>query len=422
MTTNTDPNVIKFAGDFKLKSIQIGSYNGALIDITALTRQVDIYEDLNSPFLTMEIVVVDGIGLESQLPIIGEEFVKIDLTGPEGLGYKNKEFFVYKVRDRYSVSDRAVTYTLCCMSSEALVDMNLKISKAYSGNISEVVYQLLKTEGLKTEKEFFIEETKNSINYISNYWTPAKNIAFLANRALSKTNDSVSFIFYETSRGFIFTSLDNLISQESVLTYYTAPKVDAQIKRSMTRVESAYFDEHVDYIKRLQNGAYGCRTLIVDTITKSYNYNSYDFLEAFENKSALNENPFSSDNATRRLNSNFDYKVAQSYAYQEQTVGLSENWFQRRRTEMASREAFSGQIDVPGSFLVNAGSVIDLFCFDGSVNKSEIKETDLFSLVDRIHSGRYLVTKIRHKIDTERHMMSLEITKDSLIKNITLNK
>lgn len=421
MTTNVDPNTIQFAGDFKLSSIKIGSYNGAEIDVTALVRRIEIYEDINSPFLTTEIVLIDSIGLESQLPIVGEEFVEMNLVGPEGSGYKQKQFFVYKIKDRYLTSDRAVTYTLCCMSSEALVDMNLKISKSYAGNISDVVFELLKTEGLTTEKDFFIEETKNSVQYVSNYWTPSKNLAFLASRAISKTNDSASFVFFETSKGFVFTSLDNLISQQSQMSYYNSPRVDSDITKALTRVERIFFDDAIDYIKRAQSGAYGCRSLLVDPLTKSYEYKSYDFTEAFDKRSTLNESPFSSNNATRRLNTNFDTRTAPSYSYDSQVAELNDQWFSRRRTELASREAIVGQIDVPGAFYLNAGSVIDLFCFNGSVNKSDSSELDLYSLVDRVHSGRYLVSKLKHTITTERHFMSLEITKDSLIKNTTIN-
>ena len=160
------------------------------------------------------------IGVESHerctgfnaLPLLGEEVVEVDLATPTfntDVNTIRGKFYVYKLSDREMLGERNSVYTLYCVSFEALTDLNVKMSRSFKGNVAEIATTLLGKEGLNTKKKFNVEPTKNSTMYVSNFWSPAKNLNYVADTAINK-NDSATYLFFENKEGFNFVSLDLL--------------------------------------------------------------------------------------------------------------------------------------------------------------------------------------------------------------------
>ena len=193
------PNQLRYAGDVDIQSIVLTTSKGVFQDITAQVINIQFYEDIFSPFLSGSLVLKDALDLVNVLPFIGEEFVDIEIATPTlPVGKIKGRYHVYKMTDRLLVGDRAVAYQLHFMSVESLVDTNKKISKVYSGKISDIVTTFIrdKNEGFESEKNVYVEPTRNSIKYISNFWSPSKNIQFLAENGLSE-HKSPSYVFFE---------------------------------------------------------------------------------------------------------------------------------------------------------------------------------------------------------------------------------
>jgi hypothetical protein len=407
---------IQVPGDFRADSAILTTYSGEQIDIVLHIHQIAIFEDLFSPFLTVELEVRDSIGLKNKVPFRGEEIINLWVTDSDKkFGLQGAAFSVYKLKDVVQVSDRSFVYRLCCISIEAIADMNLKISKAYSGQASDLVRTLVVDEGLTTDKEVFIEETKNKISYISNYWSPIQNLKYISDRAVTRTGTSASCLFYETKQGFAFTSLNNLVATESVASYQFSVGGLNNVKTGLSRIEKVWIDTGFDYMERLSSGAYGNRSLIVDPYNKTYNYGYYDFLDAFPNKNHLNPVPFATDAATRRLNSVFRTHIVPSRSFASMKTEAAEQWFMQRATEMASIGAFNIQIEVPGRMDIIVGQVVDVYLYAGQIPNDGAARKDFNEVLDKVYSGRYLIAGIRHTMDKERHTMNLHLYKDSLI-------
>jgi hypothetical protein len=176
-------------------------------------------------------------------------------------------------------------------------------------------------------------------------------------------------------------------------------------------IEKLYIDESFDYIKRLKSGAYGNRTLIINPLSKQYNYGYYDFIESFDKHSRLNTEPFTSSEAPRKLNSVFRYRVAPDRTYPSMNSEKTSEWFSQNMTEYSAIDSQKIQIDVPGHMRIHAGSVSNIFIYSDIINKGD----DPSNAFDSVFSGRYLVTSIKHLFTKERHSMHLELSKDSLI-------
>ena len=94
--------------------------------------------------------------------------------------------------------------------------------KRYDGKVSLHIEDIL-IENLKTEKDLYIDDTSNNYNFIGNVRKPLYVINWLAKKSIpssdAKKGDSAGFMFYETSEGFHFKSIDSLFAQEHVSSY-----------------------------------------------------------------------------------------------------------------------------------------------------------------------------------------------------------
>lgn len=163
------------------------------------------------------------------------------------------------------------------------------------------------------------------------------------------------------------------------------------------------------------DGAYGNRTLSVNPTRKSYNYNYYDFLESYEKFSRLNTLPFATDNAPRRINSVFRMRTVPSSTMPNMSNERSDDWYRQRLTEMSAINSQSINMDVIGRFNLYAGNTIEVVVPITTVTESESSENSMRSAFDRTLSGRYLVTGLKHMLTRERHTMSIQASKDSII-------
>ena len=64
---------IKFAGDFQLIDVKIGSARGIILDVYNFVVDINLFEDLSSPTLSGNITLNDAQDLVNLMPFIGEE-------------------------------------------------------------------------------------------------------------------------------------------------------------------------------------------------------------------------------------------------------------------------------------------------------------------------------------------------------------
>ena len=207
--------------EFDIKYVRVATSTGTeLVDVTHLINYVEIFESIDSPFITLNINLTDATGLSSLLPLVGEEFIEVDIRSKDQVsGLIGQTFFIYKVSDRINVSDRASTFTLNCISIAAVSDLNIKLSKAYSGLPSEIVKQIC-NESLILNKRLSVTESKYTLSYISNYWSPLRNMEYICNRAISKESGSASYVFYESKSSFWFVPIESLVSKDPVQSFF----------------------------------------------------------------------------------------------------------------------------------------------------------------------------------------------------------
>lgn len=416
---------LKSAGQIDIQKLELISSKGNATDIRHMILNLNIYEDIFTPFITGVIVIKDALDLVNFFPLVGDEIINITLATPgftKKATYIENKFRIYKMTDREMMGDRVVGYALHFISTEAMMDLNIKISRSYNDRIDLLATKLLEEYSLKTNTErFHVEPTTNGLSYVSNFWSPVKNLNYLAEHALN-INNSPTYLFFENRNGLNFISLNSLYNTESVREFYQDNFVRRPETSSIRNIEkdySAILDLNIpvsfDYIKNIQNGTYSSKLITHDITTKSYNTKIFDVLEDYTKDKRLNKYPLITKSLMHTPNS----AIATIHKANAVLTGnhdvTNSKYFQRRRSLLQLAESCKIQITVFGRTDYTAGQKIKINLVQ---NRPIEMNDDNKEIEDKMFSGFYIISSIRHNITIDRHECVMELIKDSFDINL----
>ena len=418
-----DSSIIRFAGDVHLKEVSLTSLNGNSINITNQVTRIEIYEDLFSPFISISIVVQEALDFLNGIPIVGEEYVILDIDTPTLNSPIKGRFYVYKITDREYTKERESTYAIKCISEEYITDVNTKISKPISGNISQSAQLLLGKEGLQTKKNINVENTSNLTKFIANFWNPSKCLSTLASTA-ANINNSPTYLFYENRDGFNFRSIEELTKsptyQEFIKDNYVRTTTSSESVKSILDIEQDYkrvlslsIPVVSDYMKDVETGRLKSRVVSHDILTKKYTVKDYSLKKDPKQPALLNQYPAYSKFA--QTNNASTMLVMPKYYGNFSNFADVTNYktIQKRMSFFQNLEKFKVNIEVPGRTDYTVGKVVYL-----KIPKAaQIEKNE--SAVDEMLSGRYLISAISHTISRESHTCHVELIKNSVIRDLS---
>jgi len=425
MRTN---QTIRFAGDVNVEQITLTSRNGFTQNITNQVVGVELFEDLFSTFLSGNIIVKDSLDLINLFPIVGEEKVKIKINTPsfEGVGKViDNEFYIYKLSDVEFVADKSKVYRLHFISSEAIVDVNKRISKSFSGKVSDIVKEIVnnQTYGLETKKFLNIEDTANSTKYVSNFWSPIVNINYLTGNAVTSESDP-NYIFFENRTGFNFISLTKLYTQASTQMFVNDSWLRdfdndtgnrRNVEEEYKRIIEISIPSGFNYMDNIRAGMYSSKIITYDIVTKKYASKHFNILDGWKKESNINpyplvsnkhiDSPWSTVIREQKYFNNFD-------KYSDVT---NTNTLQKRISQLLQAEGNRIEIVVPGRTDYTVGQKVEIKLYKNQPTSKE--DTDF---IDNVNSGFYIISAVNHFFTREKHECRMELIKNSYNINLDL--
>jgi hypothetical protein len=420
----TTSQTLRFAGDVNIERINVISANGIFQDITNQVLSIQIFEDLFSPFITGILVIKDSLDLVNLFPFVGEETLELKISTPTlKEGNINSKFYIYKLANRDMLGDRAVAYEIHFTSIDTIVDLNKSISANFSGKISDIAKTLLTdvSVGLQIENKYNIEETSNKTKYISNFWSPIKNIYYIADNAVNK-NGSPSYLFFENRDGYNFVSLETLAQQPLLQNFVFDNFIRddrpgagniKNIEEDFKRINTITIPTAFDYISRVREGMHGSRQYTYDVSTKTVSSSVFDIIKNYPKRKHLNQFPIVSEKAVYRYNSNVSWKPKYYGNFNGYGDVTNTAIIQERRSVLKQMESTKLEIIVPGRMDYTVGRKVNL-----KLNRVEPFTKSDKDIEDKMFSGNYIVSAINHYINRERHECTLELMKDSLELNL----
>ena len=283
-------------GAFELGAVNLISYTSIdgsgtpkRLDIRNLIVEFNIYEDLNSPFLSGDMTLIDGTNAIQSLPITGFERLEFFFRTPgttKGFDFSVKSghpMFVYALENRQGANPRSQMYTLKFISIEAIRDNQNRVSQAFTGGIDQMILDICYNY-LNTKKDVLVEETKGAYKLVIPRIKPTHAIRMLRKNARALSYENSGFLFYENAHGFQFKSYEGLFckkdgSPRPVKAHYS-PKVKNVGEDDiydLQSVESFNILSQFNTLLNTNNGVYSSRLITHDLFNKTFNTHDFDY-------------------------------------------------------------------------------------------------------------------------------------------------
>ena len=216
----SDRERLQGPGDYILDGALIVGSSGLRVNIIDQLIQLNIYQDISTPYITGNLLLSDSSGVAELLPLQGQERLLFSLRTPghEGkVNFNEYHAIVIGVKKRFQTTDREQTYLLNWTTFDHYKNLRIKISSSFSGTISSIVTKILREKKfLGSKKPLHIDQTKNIRKYVIPNINPFRSIETLRREAVN-TEGSPYFVFFENPEGYHFRSIDTLIGQQGTL-------------------------------------------------------------------------------------------------------------------------------------------------------------------------------------------------------------
>lgn len=453
MANQTIKSGIQNAGDIDIADVTLICANGIQIDLKPFMVEINITEDIFSTSMYGNIAIADSLGIVENGPIIGEEYIRIDVGTP-GLDARiTKTFRVFNISDRNVVlDDKSQVFIMHFCSPEVFVDTMSKIYKSFSGRVDDVAANIYdnylnvaRNIIVNPQTGQFVEsddsttltvlnETDNNIKFTCPGWGAMKTLSWLASKSIAKNTKASDGLFYESSQGFYWGSVGTIIqawkaAQKVAGEFYYSPsnlRINEtgtvavsgvqysvpNLTREYKIVENFTILDSFNTLKSNNTGYYANQILTVDMVHKSYKYNNFDYVQDFANYPHMDSYAPFTTNQFRNPNMVTSVEYQHPQIYDGVAGNISDRVSAIKQNRMSILAGLSNiriEGTVAGRTDFEVGSVI-YFAMPKMGPKDASDKTEQY---DRYMSGLYLVSCIRHKITNLKHVMICEMVKDS---------
>ena len=396
-------------------------------DITLGAPEIDYYESIESPTISMSLRFLDVDQVLGRKGITGGELIEVTVKDGDEDEFKitkDHKMMLNSVVDMNTQTSFQEA-TLEFVSQETIINETSRLNKKFTGNISQIVEDILTKDkkGILTKKKVFgpktettnydltIEKdrTTNSYSFVGNLKRPFDTIQWLCPKSQA-SNKSFGFLFFENLDGYHFRSIESLLDQKSLPPYtYTDNPFDSQNKAIIlqNKVESTN-----DIGLNCRLGMYANKTIYIDIENQEASVDDFSIEELKLRKpprlmEGLEKHP------TRLMLRIDDVGVAQVGAAKSETVPKSELAKYQNKSYIRNNLLFSQclRISIPLNTTLRVGLILEIKL---PVKKGDGKtETGTYG-TDKTNdpSGRYLIAELRHLIGREKAETQLKLIRD----------
>lgn len=389
-------------GDYTLTDLKLTSYDGVTVDVANIFHTINVYEDIFAGFISGDITLIDAHNLLSNLPVIGHEKLRLifSTAGKEDNPI-DIEMSIYKITDRKQVGTGSLQYTLHFISNEAIINEQVSISKSMRGSIDGMVDAIMVY--LNTDKELLKDRISGNDQVVIPHWSPLKTLNWLMTRVKSDLSGA-GYLFYETVRGFRVTDIAQSVVKDAARTFnygFTAFDKDDpdELERSFSKVEAYEIININDTLQNMDVGTYSNKFIEYDIHTKEISTRTIDSIRDFK---TLESTPILPPNYTVSPDSEIGFYHTNSGRY----PGYHDNREQGQRlSQLGLLMGTTVRIMASGDSDLQLASVVN---FD--IPSPENSDKPQY---EKMLSGRFLVSRVRHKITRDKYHSVLELSKDS---------
>ena len=394
-------------------------------DITLGAPEIDYYESIESPTISMSLRFLDVDQVIGRKGITGGELIEVTVKDGDDDEFKitkDHKMMLNSVVDM-NTQTKFQEATLEFVSQETIINETSRMNKKFTGNVSQTVKDILTKDkkGILTKKKVFgpdkeqlgdivVEKDRatNSYSFVGNLKRPFDTIQWLCPKSRA-SNQSFGFLFFENLDGYHFRSIENLLRQEALTYTQTDSPFDSQSKAIIlqNKVESTN-----DIGLNCRLGMYANKTIYVDIENQEASVDDFSIKDLLLKKpprlmEGLEKHP------TRLMLRVDDVGVAQVGAAKSETVPKSELAKYQNKAYIRNNLLFSQclRVSIPLNTTLRAGLMLEIKL---PLKKGDGKtETGTYGTEKTNDpSGRYLIAELRHLIGREKAETQLKLIRD----------
>ncbi len=381
---------------------------------------------------------VNGKSVREGLPLVGTEEVELKLEDNLGnvLEFSAKEknsLYINQVTPFVEEANRSMV-NLRMVSAEAIRNEQgaSRINIRFDGKISDHIKKIFE-DFLKTEKDLSnIDETSNNYNFIGNGRKAFYTLNWLSRMGIplkeGKPGDTAGFLFFETSEGYHFKSIDSFFAQNyggkkwkkkfiyNESTGPAPPGYDGKI------LEHSSVSKTPDAQEKLKMGAYQTKLVVFDPFNCAYEVFTQTAKET-EDKDGITI----AGTHLPVLNKKFEFDTPENstrttymlYDTGSLPTGDTDQQIESNATQNFESQTVLNQairrynqlftvvetITIPGDFSLHAG--------DGIFVDFPSLEAEQTGNVDTESGGLYIIADLCHYITAESTFTKLNLVRDS---------
>ena len=399
-------------------------------DISGGNPRISYFESIFSPSISITLSdILDVDQFVSRYGLTGGEYLKIKVQISKQAADEGQKDFEINVEDHKLVLNKVSDITTTSLkqlaslefvSVESIVNETARLSKKFDGNFSDIVEDILTKDkrGIQTTKKFnterrssnpFRDRSLNKYTFVGNLKRPFDTINWLSPKAASDKEDC-GFLFFENHDGYHFRSIKKLLEQKPKKKYR---RLDKNLyETDSLNILDARVSRTNDIGMNLRIGTYANRTIYVDLENQQRTVVDYKISDntGIKNPPKLPEkldehpsrlmlrlvDPGAMQKGSKKSDKQKDSELAK---YQNKSYA---------RNNLLN--SYSMNVTVPFNTDLRAGDIIEIklpYKSDDKTTKSG--KTDFTDV-----SGNYLISKLRHEINSDRNSSTnLEIIRDT---------
>lgn len=381
---------------FRLESVTLyreGMAEADKIDIKQMMLELSYHEDMFSGTTFATMALSDPINLPESFPIVGGECIDIRFKSPQYADMQLLTFVIAKIRDR-PINDLSnkQQYVLSLITQDRYRDLKKDISMAFDGTYSDIVERLLQLLG--STKGVTRDPSNYNQKFICPYWSVLRACEWIASRAYGIKQDP--FMFWETLDGYQFRSMWNIYNQPPYADLRIEPHQQSQLaSKTWRRVMKMERASSANRMRELEEGAFGVKVTLLNSMTRRVEQQEFNYKE-------LSNAP--------------DFAKIDKFPLYPEVEDIFKSKFMFTRSDMShegqvyrnmimsNMDHYRVKVAVAGDSGYRAGQIVTLSIPDQSISKQTEESTT---------SGRWLIVSLRHLINDESFVTSLELCKDS---------
>jgi len=421
MSTNQS---IKKPGDVSIEEMVIVTRSGVSVDIYNSFLSMDLYESIYNFYLEGVISFMDTKNIKNLLPLVGDENLRISFSTP-GKNVVTRTFSVRGMGSSFPTTTKnEMIHQLYITSRSYVIDMVTKVSRSYKNlertKIIESIYNdylySLDTENIL--KLNVIPSTNGPTSIVIPYWNPFKAISKIANHCEYMNN--CDYMFYETLDSVNFYPMSFLKKQQASASYFypetatstvgSSPDFTYELRKILNYAVAEQMNEKYDNVFK---GMYSGTNLCFDSTYKKMTKSVYAYFKDFDDTDHIEKFPtlprIRDEYSTNFLSSIYKTDTS-SFLYDDlQSHNMIKNNMFKRNNHISHMSFQKMNINVYGDTDRRCGELVEVIIPSKEPISSPSQDKD-----DKYLSGKYMITSISHQITRKEHVISMDLSRDSL--------